>query len=185
MDTKWIRLPKLWKAWLDVLQGLGTVIALIAALWWFHEQRFTSLNLKLEQTVTQRPLPSDPSQVLLAIEVHATNIGKVGIDLKENTGKLVVSPVFTDHDGALIGPSAPLDKLPDSRNFTSLLLQPGEGDQVGLFLVRVANSRKAVKIASYYKAQDTGQSWTIENVVDLKDPANERCCASVSSPGAR
>lgn len=131
------------------------------------------LNLKLDQTVTQRAMPSDPSKVLLGIDVHATNIGKVRIDLGEKAGRLQVCRVFSEPDHQLVSSCDDKNGLIFSKDLSSLLLQPGESDQVGVYLLPVDKSLSSVRISSYYQAPDTRQYWTLESLFDLAPPRRE------------
>ena len=148
MNTRWVRFPRLVKPWLELAQAGGTALALIAALWWFNAQHFIEPNLKLEQTITQRRV--DDHLILWAIDVHATNIGKVAVELGKDMGKIDVY--------ALIPPGQE-DKKLESIVLSERLLQPGESDQVALELVRLADSYKTIQVNSYYAVPQGRQFW--------------------------
>ena len=148
MNTRWVRFPKLVKPWLELAQAGGTALALLAALWWFNAQHFTEPNLKLEQTITQRRL--DAHHILWAIDVHATNIGKVAVELGKDMGKIDVYPLI---------PPGPEDKKLDSVSLNDTLLQPGESDQVALHLLELDDSYKTIRVNTYYAVPQGRRFW--------------------------
>jgi len=148
------RLPEISKPWLEMAQGLGTIFALCAALWWFYAQRFTHLNLKLEQTVTQRHMPGKDHRVLVFVDVRATNIGKIRIPMESGTLAIYqVNPY--QHD---VLKQITLDPI---------TLEPGESDQPGLKSFYVDDHIKTLEINSFYRVPGTNKYWMLETVADL------------------
>jgi hypothetical protein len=87
------------KPFVDMLQGLLTMGAICAGGWWFFEQESVKPEVKLEQTVTQRALGNDLSQVLLTIDVRATNLGKTKVELTK--GQMELSQINPIPGGSL------------------------------------------------------------------------------------
>jgi len=153
MNTSFVRWPKLLKPWFELLQSLGTIAALIAGLWWFLVQRSTYQNLKLEQTITQRPIPGAGLK-MVTIDVRVTNIGKVGINLKES-----------EMDVYQLIPKA--TKELSKFKLDAVYLQPGESDQVAFESPVYPDVIKSIQVNSYYEVPDTGKYWELKSAADL------------------
>jgi hypothetical protein len=147
-----------WKAILEILQALATIGAIIAAGVWFYMQRSTKPEIKLEQTITQRRLlPSN--RWLLTVDVRATNIGKVKVDLERGEVKLTkVNPT----------PDVPLI----SRPLKKLLLEPGESDQAIFESFSLSDDVKTIQMESSYPVPDSKLYWDLRSVADIGQAEN-------------
>jgi hypothetical protein len=67
--------------WVEVVKNLLTICAIIAGGWWFLTQRFDVPQVKLDQTISQRLLSGSTDNWLIAVDVHATNVGKIKVSL--------------------------------------------------------------------------------------------------------
>jgi hypothetical protein len=170
------------KVWFDIVQSLATILAIVAGGYWFFLQRSTKPQVKLDQTITQRAAVGEPNTVLVAIEVHATNIGKVKVDL--DPGQLDVLQVNPRTDKPITLKSYSLNKL---------TLEPGESDQAIFQVLAVYDSVKTIQVHSCYEvpgsrkppltcaqaSQDgsinSGHSyWNLLSVADLGADANHK-----------
>jgi hypothetical protein len=147
---------ELFKLCLDVVQAVGTIVALGAGLWWFLAQRSTHPNLKLEQTVTQRHLANDDNRIQVFVDVRVTNIGKVKIDL--SPGTLSIYQVY---------PSLADKKALKDYALDNVVLEPGESDQPKVWSFFVYDNVKTIDISSSYPVPGTDKYWKLESVVNL------------------
>jgi hypothetical protein len=105
-------------------------------------QRSTKPQVKLDQTVTQRPVAGDDDEILITVDVRATNIGKVKVDLQP--GQFDLLRLNPPQGGPLI-----------SYALRALSLEPGESDQALFKTVIVRSSVKTVQVHSDYKVPGT------------------------------
>jgi hypothetical protein len=135
------------KKWIDTLQGVATILAAFLAGWWFLEQRSTTKNIKLDQTVSWQRAEGVDHTLLVTIEVHATNIGKVKVSL--DPGLLEVIQVNPQPTQVTVLYRARLDKM---------VLEPGESAQAIFHLLPVWDTVKAIQVHSCYEVP--GSAWT-------------------------
>jgi hypothetical protein len=134
------------KAWLDVLQAVVTVLAILAGGAWFLMQRFDKPMLKLQHVVTVRPMDGTSHHWLAVVEVRATNVGKVRIKLPRGTGKVELmrlNPPFPDN----VAPEPFYSDWTDK----DLILEPGETDQAFIETEDIPDSYKTVQVYSQYQ----------------------------------
>ena len=131
------------KTSIDIVQGIATVIALVLGGFWFLGQRPANPNIKLDQTVTWQRVEGDTKNLLhVAIDVRATNIGKVKVDLKPGLIKVFeINPEVS-----------PLFELP----LSSLRLEPGESAQALFHVQPMYDSVKAIEIVTCYEVPGSG-----------------------------
>jgi hypothetical protein len=145
------------KEWLDIVQSVSTIGAILAAGWWFLAQRNLKPQIKLEQTITQRPLAGKPGKYLVAIDVRATNIGKVNVSLPP--GKLLLTQINPV-------PGTDLDTLP----LKDMDLDPGEGDQAAFTTVVVNESIRTIQATSTYSVPGKEDyDWQLLSLADIGD----------------
>jgi hypothetical protein len=145
------------KSWIAALQGVATIGAILAGAYWFFLQRSTKPQVKLDQTVTQRPVVGDDDEILITVDVRATNIGKVKVDLQP--GQFDLLRLNPPQGGPLI-----------SYALRALSLEPGESDQALFKTVIVRSSVKTVQVHSDYKVPGTGNNyWNLLSAVDIGD----------------
>jgi hypothetical protein len=173
------------KKWIEIIQAALTILAFFAAFWWFYKQESTSPQVKLEQTVTQRPLDGSSNTILITIDVHATNVGKVKVELTDGQMDLLqINPTPSS-----IG-QARLVSFP----FKRLTLEPGESDQALFKAINVYNSIKTVQVHSIYKVPKSSEVgwnplrifesnsddlyWNLLSVADLGADAEKRNTAT-------
>jgi hypothetical protein len=160
------------KEWLDIVQSFLTILAIFAAGWWFVMQGFTRPEVKLENLVTQRRSVTDKGYWLIAIEVKATNVGKIPVTL--NDGGLLVTPVNPEAE--------PLD----SKILKNIFLDPGESDQAIIRTLLLPEGYRTVVIQSQYRMPRTilgitlpakaTREWRTETLFDvgLPDAAEQK-----------
>ncbi|GAA3757759.1 hypothetical protein [Terriglobus aquaticus] len=166
---KWSDLPQRWKPWLDLLQSVGTIVALVAGAYWFYLQRSTVPQIRLEQIVTQRPLAGADDRTLITVEVRTTNVGKVKVDLTGGTMDI--------HQLNPTGRRDPFTMV----QLGDLTLEPGETDQ-SLFQTFVfVNSVKTIQVHSAYKVPASKEMyWNLYSPVDLGEKAAGKETASTT-----
>lgn len=134
------------KAWIDAIQGITTIAALVLAGWWFLEQRSADKNIKLDQTVSWEQAVGEDHTLLVTIEVRATNIGKVRVPLAP--GLLEVLQVNPRTAAPVFLYKTDLDPM---------TLEPGENAQARFHVLAVYDSVKAIQVHSCY--QVPGSAW--------------------------
>jgi len=160
-------LIELVKTWVDTIQGIATITVILAGGYWFFLQRSTKPQVKLDQIVTQRPVDGVPGQTLLTVDVRATNIGKVKVDL--NSGQLDLIQINPS-------PEQPVQPLV-SYNLKTITLEPGESDQAIFVAVKV-QTVKTLQIHSDYPVPGEKKYWNLLSVVDIGGTAREKESAS-------
>jgi hypothetical protein len=129
------------KVWVETIQGVVTIIALIAGGYWFYMQRSTKPQLKLEQTFTQRAVDGKPGLTFISVDVRVTNMGKVKVELDPGEVSVYqINPPSTDS-------GKPLAKF----KLLKETLEPGESDQAGLAPLFVYDNIKTILVHSDYK----------------------------------
>ena len=167
----WKSLPERAKPWLDLLQGVGTVLALTGGAYWFYLQRNTEPQIKLDQIVTQRPLAGADDRTLITVEVRATNVGKVKVSLQPGSMEIrQLNPT---------GQQAPLKVLP----LGQLTLEPGEADQSLFKTFVLYNNVKTIQVHSQYRVpKDMEMYWNLYSPVDLGTEATVKNAVSTAAP---
>jgi hypothetical protein len=148
-----------WKAslkiWIDIFQGLFTIGAILAAGFWFFDQESLKPQIKLEQTITQRPLDGQPDETLIAVDVRVTNLSKVRVKLSD--GRMWL---------AQINPVPGKDLTDES--LKDLQLDPGEGDQAFFKTYIVSNDIRTIQLTSRYMVpNEKNYDWELESAADL------------------
>lgn len=163
------QLPLSCKPWLDFFQAIATLIALIAGAYWFHLQRNTVPQIKLEQIVTQRPLANGENETLTTVEVRTTNVGKIKVDLGGGTMDI--------HQLNPTGKPAAFT----TEKLDPVSLEPGETDQ-SLFKTFVfTNAVKTIQVHSVYKVPSSKEMyWQLYSPVDLGEKAATKDTASTT-----
>jgi len=134
------------KTWIEVGQGIATIIAVILGAWWFLEQRSISKNIRLDQTISwQRAIGEDHTNLVM-LEVHATNIGKIRVDLAPG-----LLEVFQ------INPRTPAPLALYKTNLEATTLEPGESAQALFHVLAVYDSVSAIEVHSCYEVP--GSAW--------------------------
>jgi hypothetical protein len=129
------------KPWVDVIQGAATVAAVLLGGWWFWEQRSINKNIKLDQTVSwERPASGEANVFLVAVDVRATNIGKVKADLKP--GLLEVTQV---------NPRTPKPTILYTDSLDDVTLEPGESAQARFVILPIYSTVKAIQVHTCYE----------------------------------
>jgi hypothetical protein len=144
---------KTFKYWVEVVQGISTIFAIITGGWWFYAQRSIKPEVKIDQVVTQRPL-ADSKEILIAIDVHASNVGKTKVELEQ--GRLEVSEINPPTPGVLW-----------SRDLPAITLEPGESDQAVFVTLTVEPEVRTLQIHSLYRVPDTNMYWNLLSAVDI------------------
>jgi hypothetical protein len=85
----WTQLP-LYKDTLAALQSALTILAFVAAVWWFAMQGYTQPTVQVDHKVQQRPMLNSGNTSLIWIEIRVTNSGKVPVDLETGCVQLTV-----------------------------------------------------------------------------------------------
>ena len=154
------------RVWIEIIQGLVTILALVAGGYWFVLQRSTKAQVKIDQTVTQRPAADHPDQTLITIDVRATNIGKVKVVLSAGALDLMqINPT----------PGKPLISF----ELKELTLEPGESDQAIFRTLKVQSTVKTIQVHSEYPVPgEKNKYWNLLSGVDIGARADHREAAS-------
>lgn len=144
------------KDWLAILQSVATIVAILAAGWWFFMQRQNQPRLRLEHRIAHRRL--SPDRQLLIVDIMLSNVGNVKLDL--NCGKI---RVFT-----ILPQRAVLVNAEDQCNAGERLLEPGEGDQVHEEYELEGNVA-TVRVYSFFQNPKYKKAgWDLTSFYDLK-----------------
>jgi hypothetical protein len=146
------------KEWVEIVQSLFTIGALIAAGFWFVAQQSLKPEVKIDQTITQRPLAGRPGYWLVAIDVRVTNVGKIQISLTGGLMELTqINPVP--------GETLLSGKLKD------VTLDPGQSDQAIFKTVIVPDYIHTIELDSNYGL------WTLMTSADIGDGKPDKTIA--------
>jgi len=156
------------KVWVETIQGIATILAIIAGGYWFFLQRGTKPQIKLEQTVTQRAVAGEPHETLIVVDVRVTNTGKVKVDLDSGELQLTqVNPIPTDPKSARL----------ESFELKRVTLEPGESDQALFRDAIIMDNIKTIQVHSDYKVplekilfwnlKDKNLYWNLLSFVDI------------------
>lgn len=170
------------KPWIDLIQSLATITAILCAGYWFLLQRSTKQQVKLDQVITQRVAAGEDHTILVAIEVHATNVGKVKVEL--DPGRLDVTQ---------INPRTAAPVTLETYELHRLTLEPGESDQAIFQVVPLYDTVRTIQVRSCYQVPDSNHSpsqcgispvnsktddphkyWNLLSVADLGSDANRK-----------
>jgi hypothetical protein len=155
------------KSWLDILQSLVTIAAILAGGIWFMLQRSTKPEVKIEHMVTQRPVDGSIGMWLVAIEVRVTNVGKVKVDLGQGIMNLSqVNPV----------PGSELV----AADLRDLRLEPGESDQALFRTYQIPETVKTIQVHSRYEVPGAHHLyWNLLSLADIgKSPTVQSSASS-------
>lgn len=155
------------KRLVDIVQGILTIGAICAGAWWFFKQESVKPQVKIEQTVTQRALGNDATEVLLTVDVRATNMGKTKVELAE--GQMEVSQINPTPGGSLV--SYPL---------RAMLLEPGESDQALFKTVLIYKTTLTIQVHSEYAVPGSKNVWNLLSAVDIgEQPTRKESTSSL------
>lgn len=154
------------KNWVTILQGVATVLAIIAGAIWFYLQRSLKPQIEVVQTVTQRRLANDPASSLVLLDVRVKNIGKTLVPLEP--GLLEVMQLNP-------APGGPLRSYP----LTAPNLEPGESNQVIFKAIQIPDSIKTIQLHTVYKVPGASGYWNLLSSADIG--ASASAVASTSS----
>jgi hypothetical protein len=156
------------KTYLDIAQSLVTILAVLAGGIWFTLQRSTKPEIKLEHSVSQRPVAGSPNMWLISVEVRATNVGKVKVELEAGVMEISqVNPVPGD------------DLL--SAQLRDMRLEPGESDQAIFRTYQIPDSIRTIQIHSRYQVPGTSHMfwdsrplyWNLLTLADIGETAGQ------------
>jgi hypothetical protein len=156
------------KEWVEVCQGVFTIGAIVAAGIWFIEQQSLKPQIKLEQTISQRAEAGKPGFWLVAVDVRATNLGKVKVALHGGRVWLKqINPV----------PGEDLIDVP----LKDLELDPGEGDQAIFKTFELPDYVHTLQVTSNYGVpNDKAYYWQLESASEIGDAKPDK--TTTSSP---
>ncbi len=161
------------KLWIECIQGVVTILALLAGGVWFLLQRANKPQVKLDQTVTQRPVAGQPEMTLITLDVRATNVGKIKVDLEPGTVELM--ELNPEQDVPQNVPqSVPKIAFPLQR----MTLEPGESDQAIFQTVNLPNSIHTIQVHSEYAVPGTKKYWNLLSSVDIGGSSDRKEAAS-------
>jgi hypothetical protein len=150
---------------LDILQSVLTIGAICAGAWWFFKQESIKPQIKIDQTISQRALNGESSEVLITVDVRATNIGKTKVELP--VGKMEVAQINPI-------PGYKIDEYP----LRTLLLEPGESDQALFQAIRLDKSTLTIQVRSEYPVPGSNNAWSLLSAVDIGDGGTKKESAS-------
>jgi hypothetical protein len=155
------------KTWVEILQGVVTVAALLCGGYWFFIQRNLSEQIKLEHTVTQRPVADKADHTLLTVDVRLTNVGKVRVN-NLSQGNLEVMQLNPT------GNPTPLVNIP----LSNPTLEPGESDQALFRTISINNAVKTIQLRSTYPVPNSKLSWEFVSAADIGPGADAKQTSS-------
>jgi hypothetical protein len=160
------------KTWMEILQAIATILAIACGLIWFLLQRSTKPQVKIEQTVTQRHVVGHPDQSLVSVDVRATNVGKVKVELAPGVMELLQINPILDKDKQKAWPKFQLKKL---------ILEPGESDQALFQDFTLPDTIRTVQIHSRYAVPGKRDLyWNLLSFVDIGvEPSAKETASSV------
>lgn len=154
--------------WAEIVQAVATVLAIACGLVWFLLQESTKPQVKIDQTVTQRQVVGHPDQSLLSVDVRATNIGKVKVELEPGLMDLLQINPILDKPRTL-----------GKYELKKLTLEPGESDQALFSDFVVPASIRTIQIHSRYAVPGTQDKyWNLLSFVDIGSGAGAKETAS-------
>jgi len=142
-----------------------TILALVAGGVWFLLQRSNKPQVKLDQTVTQRPVAGNPEMTLITLDVRATNVGKIKVDLEPGTVELMQ-----------LNPEQDVPKV--AFPLQRMTLEPGESDQAIFQTVNLPNSIHTIQVHSEYAVPGTKKYWNLLSSVDIGGSSDRKEAAS-------
>jgi hypothetical protein len=149
------------KTWVETIQGIATIIAIVAGGYWFFLQRSDKPEVKLDQVITQRGLEGESDQILITLDVRATNTGKTRVDLSD--GELDLTQLNPT-------PGVSLHSYP----LKVMTLEPGESDQALFRAVILPNAIRTIQLHTFYRVPgQTNEYWNLLSVADI-DPTPDR-----------
>lgn len=156
--------------WVELAKNLLTIGAILAGGYWFFEQRSNVPQVKLDQTVSQRLLSGSKDAWLIAVDVRATNVGKIKVSLANGLMELTqVNPIP--------GKALREEKLED------MVLEPGETDQALFRTYVIHDATKTVQMRSAYGVPGSnGLSWNLLSVFDVGSDSHPKETAT-TAPG--
>jgi hypothetical protein len=149
------------KPWLDALQGIMVMAGIIAGGVWFYLQESTKPLIKMDQTVSQRPLSGDSSRILLILDVHVTNQGKMKVNLP--VGHLDLTQINPPKGGNLL-----------AQDLQKLTLEPGQSAQALFVSYVIDPSIKTLQIHTSYPMPGGTYYWNLLNAVDIGPEADKK-----------
>jgi hypothetical protein len=157
---------------MEILQAIATILAIACGLIWFLLQRSTKPQVKIEQTVTQRHVVGHPDQSLVSVDVRATNVGKVKVELAPGVMELLQINPILDKDQQKAWPKFQLKKL---------ILEPGESDQALFQDFTLPDTIRTVQIHSRYAVPGKlDLYWNLLSFVDIGvEPSAKETASSV------
>jgi hypothetical protein len=144
------------KGWLEIAQITLTIIAFLAAGWWFYRQGQNRPRLKVEHHISHHRLSKD--RQLLVVDVVLTNVGNIPLDLK--CGKIRLYELIPERKV--------LVNSEDACNEGERILEPGEEDHVSEEFDSVGGDVAAVRVYSYFENPAArGIGWDLVTIYDL------------------
>lgn len=160
------------KTWMEIIQSVATVLAIAGGLIWFVLQRSTKPEVKIEQTVTHRSVAGHPDQSLVSVDVRATNVGKVKVDLEPGVMEILQINPILEKDKQKPWPKFQLKRL---------TLEPGESDQALFRDFIVPANIQTIQIHSRYAVPgEAGLYWNLLSFADIgAEPSRKETASSV------
>jgi hypothetical protein len=159
------------KDWTSSLQSVFTIIAIIAGGWWFLQQGLAKPRIRLEHTVTCRPLSGEPDVWLLTVDVRVSNTGSVDVHLSKGT--------------LLIGQINPVPgKDLKTETLKELWLEPGESDQAAFRTFEIPKSIKTIQVNSTYSVPGADLEWDFSSAGDLQEDGMRAAATASVNPAA-
>lgn len=167
------------KDFLAALQSFVTIVAFVAAAWWFITQRQTQPKLKVEHVISQRDDVRDPTRRLIGLEIRTTNIGNTYLDL--NNGTIVVTDVNPGEPNKKAADGPPDERLLFKTKPEPIGLEPGEFDQALLIRFTVPANVRTLRVTTVFPLPGGKQMWSYTSLVDIGENAPVKSAAGFSS----
>jgi len=152
-----------------IVQSVFTVVAIIAAGWWFWFGRQNEPRVRIDQSLTHFRVPEgNNSAVVAAIDVKVTNTGNVLVKLDGG---------HVDIDS--IGPNS---RSLDTQQIKKSVLEPGEQEQVYFTSIDVPDDIWAVQVYTQIPSP-SHLSWHLASAFSIKGEEKEGQKATLAGSG--
>jgi hypothetical protein len=139
---------------LSAIQSLATIAALLAGAWWFYRQNQDAPRLKIEHIIATHQEASGTRQILVSVEVKASNTGNTPVSVPKGTIRLVSI--------------SPATEILDDSNMEDVDLQPGESDQIYFHVYRIAKQIGTIQVETHVPEPKGDGDWETNSVFDVK-----------------
>ncbi len=167
-ETKYNRIGTI-KDIAGTVQSVFTVVAIIAAGWWFWFGRQNEPRIRIDQSLTHFRVPEQTNSVVVAaIDVKVTNTGNVLVRL--DGGHVDIDSIGSK------------SRSLDTRKLTGFVLEPGEQEQVYFGSIDVPDDVSAVQVYTQIPSP-SHLSWHLASAFSIRGEEKEGQKANLAGSG--